>query len=689
MRRSLRTTAVGTGLAVTALLAGCTGTRSSSGSGSGSSGSGSSGTVRPVPGRALFAPFDSCGDLLTHLKDQALRTVGPWGIGSGGGMILAAEGAVTRSASAAAPDANGAPKVSADTAGAAGSNSSGTNTQEQGVDEGDQVETDGRRVFTVVDGRLRIVDVVTGAQIGQATLPAGQHQLLLDGTRLVVVSHAGGWGGGPVRPMPMPAVGAPAAGDRAVIDGGPVGVATSGTTVAVYDVADPTQPTRRSAVTLEGDLIAARSAGGVVRLVLRSGLGDRIPMQVPNKPGSDAERKALEANKKAIAASTIEDWLPRSFAEGAGGSFTPLRQALSCTDVGRPSVDAGLGLTWLASLPLDGAGTPTVTGSAGVVATGDVAYLAADTLYVTTTVWPQPATDDDTRPARPEPARTAVHAFGLGAGAAAGYLASGEVPGRLLNSYAMSDHDGVLRIATTVDDDGFGAPSSSAVYTLRRNGDGFDRLGAVTGLGRTERIYAVRYVGPLAYVVTFRQTDPLYVVDLRDPAKPAAVGELKIPGYSAYLHPLGDGRLLGIGQDATDDGLLRGSQASLFDVTDPTAPARLGALALSSRGGSSDAEFDPHAFLWWPATGTVVVPVNGPADDGTWRSAAAVLQLDGDRLRIAGEITHDDRARGGSGAAQLRRSLIVDGRLVTVSDAGVKVNALDTLAPQAWVPFPS
>src|SRR5262249_27258747 len=126
-------------------------------------------------------------------------------------------------------------------------------------------------------------------------------------------------------------------------------------------------------------------------------------------------------------------------------------------------------------------------------------------------------------------------------------------------------------------------------------------VGHVGGLGKGERIYGVRFVGPAGYVVTFRQTDPLYVVDLRDPATPRVAGELKINGYSAYLHPAGNGRLIGVGRSADDKGRATGMQVSLFDVADPTRPARIAQYVLP--GGYTEAEYDPHAFLYWQPTG--------------------------------------------------------------------------------------
>ena len=142
---------------------------------------------------------------------------------------------------------------------------------------------------------------------------------------------------------------------------------------------------------------------------------------------------------------------------------------------------------------------------------------------------------------------------------------------------------------------------------LRPEGNELVQIGEVDGLGTNEQIHAVRFLGTQGYVVTFRQTDPLFVIDLSDPTAPALSGELKIPGYSAYLHPVGDGLLLGVGQDATDEGRVLGTQLSLFDVHDPANPVRLSTLPI---GGSSEAEWDHHAFLYWPEDGTIVLPVS-------------------------------------------------------------------------------
>lgn len=268
------------------------------------------------------------------------------------------------------------------------------------------------------------------------------------------------------------------------------------------------------------------------------------------------------------------------------------------------------------------------------------------------------------------------------------------MPGWLINQYALSEWDGHLRVATTTGDTwGRGTSSQSGVYVLRADGATLKRVGAVTGLGKGERIFAVRFVGGTGYVVTFRQTDPLYGVDLRDPAAPRVTGELKINGYSAYLHPAGDGRLIGVGQDATDRGRVTGTQVSLFDVADPARPARIAQHHVP--GGWSEAEHDPHAFLYWEPERLVVLPVRQPGvvtdrADGTRRPpSGGVLALRiGDKgFTVAGAVDHPGVLADGGEWAPIRRSLMIDGVLWTVSDAGLKATALSGMTTLGWVPL--
>jgi uncharacterized secreted protein with C-terminal beta-propeller domain len=232
------------------------------------------------------------------------------------------------------------------------------------------------------------------------------------------------------------------------------------------------------------------------------------------------------------------------------------------------------------------------------------------------------------------------------------------VSGHPVNQYALSEWDGRLRVATTGDKD-------SAVRVLEQQGSTLNQVGVVGGLGRGEQIYSVQFVGPRGYVVTFRQVDPLYTLDLSDAAHPRLAGELTMTGYSSHLQPIGDDRLIGIGQEATAAGRSTGTQVSLFDVSDPAAPKRLARYSIP--GGWSEAEFQPHALLWWPATRTLAVPVN---------QSGLVLKVGDTGLTRAGTI---------SGA--VRRNLVVGDVLWSVTDTGLQAADLSTLDRLATVRF--
>lgn len=178
--------------------------------------------------------------------------------------------------------------------------------------------------------------------------------------------------------------------------------------------------------------------------------------------------------------------------------------------------------------------------------------------------------------------------------------ATGEVPGRLLNQFSMDEYQDYLRLATTVGGRGFGnTHSANDVYVLDSK---LNQVGRVTDLGKEERVYAVRFMNDRGFVVTFKETDPLYTLDLSDPKAPKVTGELKIPGYSSYLHPLQEHVLLGVGKE---DNRVK---VSLFDVSDPTSPKTLDTYLLSDYW--SDIQSTHHAFLQDAKHGVFFIPAS-------------------------------------------------------------------------------
>jgi hypothetical protein len=346
-----------------------------------------------------------------------------------------------------------------------------------------------------------------------------------------------------------------------------------------------------------------------------------------------------------------------------------------------------------------------------IVADGDTVYGSEKSLYVASNqAWrfAVPAFAGSDVKSEPATSRTEIYKFDTSGKEAPRFVAGGSVPGHLINQYAMSEWDGRLRVASTTDSvvkQGLQTQSQSGVYVLAEDGGQLTQVGSVEGLGKGERIYAVRFVQTVGYVVTFRQTDPLYTLDLGDPTKPTVKGALKIPGYSAYLHPADDTRLIGVGQDATDGGRVKGTQVSLFDVGDLTDPTRLANYTLP--GSYSEAEFDPHAFLFHKNSGLIVIPLQsrygvatpvepnagpGTAPSATSRvaapmSGALVLRLSGDAIVEVGFVSHPGTINNGGYALPIRRSLLIDTTLWTVSGGGLMASDSRSLTRLAWIPL--
>jgi hypothetical protein len=692
------------------IAAGCT---------SGGESSGPTGTVdlEGLELVAALARYGSCEAFLADVKAEALERVGPYGLGGGPYWGWAMPDARMEAFAAAGDDAGGgdggpssAPVTTMPPVGLAGSDDgeggfSGTNVQERGVDEPDLVKTDGELLAVVAQQSLQLIDVTDPAapRLRSTTPLAGWNsELLLHGDRLIVLQQAGdGWGG----PVPADAIGAPVvttiAGDE--MPGGAAGrVAGPGwyggqlSTLTQLDVSDPADPRVERTWTIDGAYVSARLVDGAARVVLRSDVASRLPFVYPSGP--QAEEAATIANRAVIEASTVEDWVPTLTVTDSGGGTVDETTVAPCDQLYRPTVFAGFGMVSVLTADLGGRGLGTGDG-VGLLSSGEIVYASPTSLYVATNQWVDPAVAAQSTMPRPSgDHRTDVHQFSTEGSGPARYLASGSVDGYLLNQFSMSEHDGHLRVAVT---EGQWDPgSASSVVVLARRGERLDEVGRVGDLGKGEQIYAVRFMGDMGYVVTFRQIDPLYTIDLSVPSDPRVLGELKIPGYSAYLHPIGEGLLLGVGQNATDEGRILGSQVSLFDVSNPD-PQRVALLELGE-GTNSEVEYDHRAFLVW--RGLAVLPYvsyQWDSPDGGMDTGAIGVTVDaeGRTLSERGRITHLDQPAGDQGGqspqssqwwdrrygSQIRRSVVIGDTLLTLSERGLLASDLASLAPQGWL----
>ena len=579
--------------------------------------------------------FGSCGQLLGYAKAQAGRLVGPYGFGAPGT-------AIAETARTAAPPQKGV-------------DYSGTNVQEEGVDEPDLVKTDGETLFAIANGRLRAVDV-TGAKprlLDSLALDARMtHELLLHGDRLLVLSRGGFW----IEPLPATAARiAP--------------YAPASSVLAEVNVSDPSRLRLVRTLTLDGSYVAARLVGASARIVAASQVPAALPFVQPADDSAEARAAAARRNKAVLAGSKVGSWLPSYRIRRAGAKPGNARPLVQCRHVRRATAFSGLGMLTVLTVDLTKGLEP--VDSASVMTDGRIVYASPESLYVATERWVD-RPDPDT-PNKPENGvRTEIHKFDISSPVKTHYRGTGTVSGYLLSQWSLSEHRGVLRVVSTESPAwwGAGGETESFLTTLRQSGGALVQAGRIGGLGKGERVYAVRFVGDTGYVVTFRQIDPLYTLDLALPERPRVLGELKIPGYSAYLHPIGDDLLLGVGQDANEEGRPLGTQLSIFDVSDLRKPTRLHTRHLGQ--GWSEAEHDHHAFLFWPRTGLVMIP---------FEQNALGFRVGRSRgIEPAGRVEHDR-------TTPIRRSLVVRDGVLTVSDDGVKASSLATLAERGFVSF--
>ena len=622
--------------------------------------------------RNLLVAFEACDPFLDYVIDRAVDMVGPYGLEDP--FFYPLFGGDQRLDVFAMEESFAAP--TADSAARAGVDYSGTNVQVLGVDEPDMVKTDGERIVVLSEGMLIVADitgskpkVISRLQVGNMSVQS----LFLSGDTVLLFGST--WGN--VYPLM-----------EADAEFGPVYPSPTWQIIEV-DIRGDAEIVRTMSV--DGQFVSARMVDDSVRVVLTSGpVG--FEWSYPSGSGLSAERKATEENRDIIRDSTAENWIPYYLVTDADGDVTAEGILFDCERASHPEEFSGLNM--LSIMTIDIANGLDVVDSTGILANGDTIYASAGSLYVATQDWNnwrwiQTGNESD----RPQAVTTDIHKFDISDPQFTSYVATGRVDGYLLSQFAMDEHNGLLRVASTSQPTwwGSGLESESMVTLLEEDGGELVEIGYVDGLGKGEQIYSVRFMGDVAYVVTFRQTDPLYTIDLSDPRRPEVVGELKILGYSAYLHPIGNGLLMGIGQDATETGRLKGTQVSIFDVSDLAHPVRVDQHTLAE-GSNSEIEYDHHAFLYWEATGLTMVPLQQWSWDGKSESAffgAVGLTVDEDgELHEVRRIAHP----GGDNddwdwRAQIQRSIVIGDSVYTVSAKGIMKSDLDSLREEAWLRF--
>jgi uncharacterized secreted protein with C-terminal beta-propeller domain len=611
--------------------------------GAGGTASGGGNGAAPGADGAAFAltgvlkPFNTCDTVLTYFKDQAPeylieRARGGMGIDEAGAPARRTAGRSTDSSGAA--EGSGSPPVY-----------SKTNVQEAGVDEPDIVKTDGDRIVAVAQARVHLVGVNGGKMTLRKTLQDTMvRNVFLSGDRLLVFGGQTAQGFEP---------GWRWAGQQAVL--------------TMYDISNLGDPELIATLTINGDVLDARLVGTQVRVATASSPEVDAPSPVYTRDG-DISEKSTDELRAAVAKTNVDDWIPTYTLRDGTSAQVSKGRLVDCGNLARPEKFSGLDTVAVSSFDMMSALQSRKT--VGVIAGGQQIYATDTSTYVSTTDW---SSDDS-------PAKTSLHKFVTAQSGSSTYKGSGEVPGTLLNQYAMSEYKGVLRVASTVSERRGWVNSrqitQGLVTTLHEQDGALRQLGQVGGLGRqdNESIQAVRFIEDRGYVVTFRQTDPLYVLDLRNAAAPKVAGELKIPGYSGYLHPIGDDLLLGVGQSGAvpNRGGQTGVQFSLFDISDPATPRRIDTQTYG--GGAAAAEFDPKAFLYWEPRNLIIAPTYLHGDyrgQGAF-SGVVLLRANADGLKELGRLGTTE-AYG-----TVNRSLVIGDTVYMLSDQALQANSLDT-----------
>jgi inhibitor of cysteine peptidase len=502
-----------------------------------------------------------------------------------------------------------------------------TNVQERGVDEADRFRVGDGQIFALSsDEYIQILDRRSLTMLGNLHIPGLTHtQLLTAPGRLVVLGQMTSRN------------------------------AQELSLVRVYETAADSYPILISEQRYLGALFTSRLIGDQLLLLLRDSIPDiRVP--VPFKEFQTEPWFSDPAKRQRMY--LMRDQLKRRI-------LPPIRngelQGVTCERYIRRAVrdwDTQLTKTYFINIRDTKALTQQKPEALGLIGSADELYVTTRNMYVLkqqvqwfTPIWwggPVPIG----RP-QPQDERLRIQQIGL----QNGFLqprAAGQLRGRIKDRWSLHElkEGRYLSVATTTGFlGGFGGEvASNHLFVVAPDaGARLNIQASIENFAPREDIRSVRYLGDYAYIVTFEKTDPLFAFDLSDPLHPRLLSELKIPGFSTYMHPLGDGRLLGVGFDALDQGdysLFQGVKISLFGIADPTHINELQTPKIYGiRGSSSEVAVDPKAFFYDSQSGLIGVPIIALKEAGEWGTArdfsgAVILKLKGSGFSEAARISH-------------------------------------------------
>ena len=596
---------------------------------------------------------------------------------------------------------------------------SGTNVQVADVDEADFVKNDGGYLYILADGRFRVLDAWPADQahaLSSFPIEGTPKRMYVHADTAVIYSSLNEWV------------------DNAGYDNGECtyGYDCDFTgdglklQITVLDISDRANPVRTRDLVFNGSYLNSRRVDMDVHTAVVFPEFDvpnlnYWPAELPGNqycwpkghgfPPREVYSQFDElrlANLTLIEEASVTDLLPsvRDTLYAEDGIHTT-EGPLSACEIYVSQTDDAHGFLSLVSFAIAEEAPVAAT---TILSRPGAVYGSTDSLYVAVRhardaqgTW-FPELEDDVSDA------TSLHKFALHSGGVASeYAASGVVKGRILNQFAMDEHNGVLRIATT--NGHLPSPDvHSTVSMLSEQGAALVELGRIDHLAPTEDIRSARFRGDVGFVVTFKKTDPLFVLDLADPSAPTVEGELKIPGYSTYMHLMDDDNLLTMGYDADDQGSFawyQGIQLQVIGVSDLANPALLHKEVIGTRGSTSEAATNHLAFTYFKARDLLAVPMTvcegGDGDqygDLMTFSGLLVYRVTADGgFTLLGGVPHEEPETPGTwsdkcsswwtdSASKVQRSVFMEDWVFSIARDQVNVAHIDDLAhPAVSIPL--
>jgi uncharacterized secreted protein with C-terminal beta-propeller domain len=571
---------------------------------------------------------------------------------------------------------------------------SDTNVQVAGVDEADIIKTDGSYIYILAKNSLYLAQAYPpeSAQIlARVEIPDFiPQELFMDGDRLMVFGTTYYYSDNPDESKQPGDTATTVPGiDKPGIEITPYPLQVNLVSIKLFDIEDRSDPKLLKTVDIEGSYLTSRKIGTDVYFVINS---------YPDFTSADPEATDIIPGYRETFGNKKPSGLLEPIANYSEIGYIPPQQATNFITVASLSI----------SDETREMGKTVIAGS------GENVFASPGNLYIAQTSWPQ--YNNIGEPVVNNVQSTVITKFSL-AGGEVNYVATGQVNGHILNQFSMDEYDGYFRIATTIS--GYANNRDTSTNNIFVLDESLKATGALEDVAPGESIYAVRFMGKRAYMVTFLHVDPLFVIDLSQPADPKILGKLKIPGYSDYLHPYDETHLIGIGKevDASIDAdlihtenavyytAIQGVKLALFDVSDVSNPIEVYKEVIGDRGTESLAAQNHKALLFDKEKGLLVIPITlaelkpdqpkNQQGEYVFQGAYVYnLTLD-EGFSLKGRVTHYDsdeafRKSGYyfyGGPDNITRSLYIENVLYTLSQSRLQMNDLTSLSTLAELPF--